>query len=128
MLFPGCDNRFTGWLTGRHPRDAWAPRTRVREQHAPAHSGALARRCLRRCRSVCPGGGGLLAIRPTGVSRLGSAEETPHLADRVADVGFRGRPPDRRRRRRPCPGTYGLEFAPRLVRVVPISSQISVFA
>jgi iron(III) transport system ATP-binding protein len=33
----------------------------------------------------------LLAIRPTGVLLLRSAEETPHLTGRVADVAFRGR-------------------------------------
>jgi iron(III) transport system ATP-binding protein len=38
-----------------------------------------------------PGDDALLAIRPTGVSLLRSAEETPHLAGRVADVAFRGR-------------------------------------
>ena len=38
-----------------------------------------------------PGDDALLAIRPTGVLLLRSAEETPHLAGRVADVAFRGR-------------------------------------
>src|SRR6185437_4727491 len=38
-----------------------------------------------------PGDDALLAIRPTGVSLLRSAEETPHLAGQVADVAFRGR-------------------------------------
>jgi ABC-type Fe3+/spermidine/putrescine transport system ATPase subunit len=38
-----------------------------------------------------PGDDALLAIRPTGVSLLRSAEETPHLAGRVVDVAFRGR-------------------------------------
>jgi len=38
-----------------------------------------------------PGDGALLAIRPTGVLLLRSAEETPHLSGRVADVAFRGR-------------------------------------
>jgi iron(III) transport system ATP-binding protein len=38
-----------------------------------------------------PGDAALLAIRPTGVSLLRSAGETPHLAGRVADVAFRGR-------------------------------------
>jgi iron(III) transport system ATP-binding protein len=38
-----------------------------------------------------PGDDALLAIRPTGVSLLRSAEEAPHLAGRVADVAFRGR-------------------------------------
>jgi iron(III) transport system ATP-binding protein len=38
-----------------------------------------------------PGDDALLAIRPTGVSLLRSAEETPHLAGRVTDVAFRGR-------------------------------------
>ena len=38
-----------------------------------------------------PGDDALLAIRPTGVSLLRSAGETPHLAGRVADVAFRGR-------------------------------------
>jgi iron(III) transport system ATP-binding protein len=38
-----------------------------------------------------PGDDALLAIRPTGVVLLRSAEETPHLSGRVADVAFRGR-------------------------------------
>jgi iron(III) transport system ATP-binding protein len=38
-----------------------------------------------------PGDDALLAIRPTGVLLLRSAEEAPHLAGRVADVAFRGR-------------------------------------
>jgi iron(III) transport system ATP-binding protein len=38
-----------------------------------------------------PGDDALLAIRPTGVLLLRSAEETPHLSGRVADVAFRGR-------------------------------------
>src|SRR6202012_5853374 len=38
-----------------------------------------------------PGEDALLAIRPTGVSLLHSAEEAPHLTGRVADVAFRGR-------------------------------------
>jgi iron(III) transport system ATP-binding protein len=38
-----------------------------------------------------PGDDALLAIRPTGVLLLRSADETPHLAGRVADVAFRGR-------------------------------------
>jgi iron(III) transport system ATP-binding protein len=38
-----------------------------------------------------PGDDALLAIRPTGVFLLRSAEETPHLSGRVADVAFRGR-------------------------------------
>jgi iron(III) transport system ATP-binding protein len=38
-----------------------------------------------------PGDDALLTIRPTGVLLLRSAEETPHLAGRVADVAFRGR-------------------------------------
>jgi iron(III) transport system ATP-binding protein len=38
-----------------------------------------------------PGDDALLAIRPTGVLLLRSAEETPHLTGRVADVAFRGR-------------------------------------
>jgi len=33
----------------------------------------------------------LLAIRPTGVLLLRSADETPHLTGKVADVAFRGR-------------------------------------
>jgi len=38
-----------------------------------------------------PGDNALLAIRPTGVLLLRSADETPHLTGRVADVAFRGR-------------------------------------
>jgi iron(III) transport system ATP-binding protein len=38
-----------------------------------------------------PGDDALLAIRPTGIVLLRSAEETPHLSGRVADVAFRGR-------------------------------------
>ncbi len=38
-----------------------------------------------------PGDDALLAIRPTGILLLRSAEETPHLTGRVADVAFRGR-------------------------------------
>jgi ABC-type Fe3+/spermidine/putrescine transport system ATPase subunit len=38
-----------------------------------------------------PGDDALLAIRPTGAALLRSAEETPHLSGRVADVAFRGR-------------------------------------
>ena len=38
-----------------------------------------------------PGDDALLAIRPTGIVLLRSAEETPHLTGRVADVAFRGR-------------------------------------
>jgi iron(III) transport system ATP-binding protein len=38
-----------------------------------------------------PGDDALLAIRPTGALLLRSAEETPHLSGRVADVAFRGR-------------------------------------
>jgi iron(III) transport system ATP-binding protein len=38
-----------------------------------------------------PGDEALLAIRPTGVLLLASAEETPHLTGKVADVAFRGR-------------------------------------
>ena len=38
-----------------------------------------------------PGDDALLAIRPTGAMLLRSAEETPHLSGRVADVAFRGR-------------------------------------
>ena len=38
-----------------------------------------------------PGDDALLAIRPTGIYLLRSAEETPHLSGRVADVAFRGR-------------------------------------
>jgi iron(III) transport system ATP-binding protein len=38
-----------------------------------------------------PGDDALLAIRPTGVLLLQSADETPHLTGRVADVAFRGR-------------------------------------
>jgi iron(III) transport system ATP-binding protein len=38
-----------------------------------------------------PGDDALLAIRPTGIAALRSAEETPHLSGRVADVAFRGR-------------------------------------
>jgi iron(III) transport system ATP-binding protein len=38
-----------------------------------------------------PGDDALLAIRPTGVLLLRSAEERPHLSGQVADVAFRGR-------------------------------------
>ncbi|MGH3298211.1 MAG: ABC transporter ATP-binding protein [Trebonia sp.] len=38
-----------------------------------------------------PGDDALLAIRPTGILLLRSADETPHLTGRVADVAFRGR-------------------------------------
>jgi iron(III) transport system ATP-binding protein len=38
-----------------------------------------------------PGDDALLAIRATGIYLLRSAEETPHLSGRVADVAFRGR-------------------------------------
>jgi iron(III) transport system ATP-binding protein len=38
-----------------------------------------------------PGDDALLAIRPTGVLLLRSADETPHLTGKVADVAFRGR-------------------------------------
>jgi iron(III) transport system ATP-binding protein len=38
-----------------------------------------------------PGDDALLAIRPTGVLLMQSAEETPHLTGQVADVAFRGR-------------------------------------
>jgi iron(III) transport system ATP-binding protein len=38
-----------------------------------------------------PGDDALLAIRATGISLLPSADETPHLTGRVADVAFRGR-------------------------------------
>jgi iron(III) transport system ATP-binding protein len=38
-----------------------------------------------------PGDDALLAIRPTGVLLLRSAEELPHLSGQVADVAFRGR-------------------------------------
>jgi len=38
-----------------------------------------------------PGDSALLAIRPTGVFLLRSADEVPHLHGRVADVAFRGR-------------------------------------
>jgi iron(III) transport system ATP-binding protein len=38
-----------------------------------------------------PGDDALLAIRPTGIILLRSAEETPHLTGQVADVAFRGR-------------------------------------
>jgi iron(III) transport system ATP-binding protein len=38
-----------------------------------------------------PGDDALLAVRPTGISLLRSAEEIPHLTGRVADVAFRGR-------------------------------------
>ena len=38
-----------------------------------------------------PGDDALLAIRPTGIVLLRSAEETSHLAGQVADVAFRGR-------------------------------------
>jgi iron(III) transport system ATP-binding protein len=38
-----------------------------------------------------PGDDALLTIRPTGIFLLRSAEETPHLTGRVADVAFRGR-------------------------------------
>ena len=38
-----------------------------------------------------PGDDALLAIRPTGILLLLSADETPHLTGKVADVAFRGR-------------------------------------
>ena len=38
-----------------------------------------------------PGDDALLAIRPAGIHLLRSAEETPHLTGKVADVAFRGR-------------------------------------
>ena len=38
-----------------------------------------------------PGDDALLAIRPAGILLLRSAEETPHLTGKVADVAFRGR-------------------------------------
>jgi len=38
-----------------------------------------------------PGDDALLAIRPTGILLLRSADETPHLTGTVADVAFRGR-------------------------------------
>jgi ABC-type Fe3+/spermidine/putrescine transport system ATPase subunit len=38
-----------------------------------------------------PGDDALLAIRPTGVLLLRTADETPHLTGTVADVAFRGR-------------------------------------
>jgi iron(III) transport system ATP-binding protein len=41
--------------------------------------------------SLKPGDDALLAIRPTGILLLRSADETPHLTGTVADVAFRGR-------------------------------------
>ena len=38
-----------------------------------------------------PGDSALLAIRPTGIFLLRSADEMPHLSGQVADVAFRGR-------------------------------------
>jgi iron(III) transport system ATP-binding protein len=52
---------------------------------APGTDGQASGSALR------PGDDALLAIRPTGVFLLRSAEETPHLTGRVADVAFRGR-------------------------------------
>ena len=49
------------------------------------------RRRRLRAQAVKPGDDALLAIRPTGILLLRSAEETPHLTGRVADVAFRGR-------------------------------------
>ena len=56
-----------------------------------AAARAAARRARRRRSALKPGDDALLAIRPTGVLLLRSAEETPHLTGRVADVAFRGR-------------------------------------
>ena len=52
---------------------------------APGTDGPASGSALR------PGDDALLAIRPTGIFLLRSAEETPHLTGRVADVAFRGR-------------------------------------
>ena len=52
---------------------------------APGTDGQASGSALR------PGDDALLAIRPTGIFLLPSAEETPHLTGRVADVAFRGR-------------------------------------
>jgi iron(III) transport system ATP-binding protein len=57
----------------------------------PAGTSALADGSGSSVSGLQPGDDALLAIRPTGVSLLRSAEETPHLAGRVADVAFRGR-------------------------------------
>jgi iron(III) transport system ATP-binding protein len=61
------------------------PALRPAETSAPAPGSDSSASGLR------PGDDALLAIRPTGVSLLRSAAETPHLAGRVADVAFRGR-------------------------------------
>jgi ABC-type Fe3+/spermidine/putrescine transport system ATPase subunit len=42
-------------------------------------------------RTLGPGDGALLAIRPTGVSLAHTESDERHLSGRVADVAFRGR-------------------------------------
>ncbi|HEY6497690.1 MAG TPA: ABC transporter ATP-binding protein [Trebonia sp.] len=60
----------------------------------PAGTGGTAAPASEACApgsGLKPGDDALLAIRPTGVSLMRSADEAAHLTGRVADVAFRGR-------------------------------------